>query len=212
MIAHNPLRTPYKRLYDTICGAVAEIPDFHGDIFLVMAICVRESMGVPWFCRCDSLYKAHVGTIRRYHGESTLKQFLSLLTVKGGVNAGKIPKFRYNHSWYEEVARRETTAGLYPEQRVFLSCGYGLALKAAINHHSDELLPEWLLAVDSLIRSERYQIQTLIKDLSDFGAFRTPEPIHALTRFTTMESPKRVPGYAPQIVDLASELERMYGG
>lgn len=201
---------PYQALYADIKQAMSEIPDFNGDLFLLMAVCVKESMGIQWFCKCDSLYRTTVGHIEQIHGKRIANEFVDAVTVRGGVNAGKIPKFRYHHKWYQLVKDQQAEYDISDAGVVVMACSYGLAGKAAIR-----LLPDaepelrWLYA-DKFRASKDLQLTTLAHDLQKCGAFEVEGKESALWRYGYETAPSVMSSYGERVLDLAAELRIMY--
>lgn len=211
MIAANGQRKPYTRLFSDIQKAVSTIPDFKGDVFLMMAVCVRESMGVPWFCKCDSLYKANMNVVRTHFGMEVSNEFLRAITVKGGTNAGKIPKFRFEPGWFGLNQSNPDTARLQPVPLIIMSCSFGMAQKGALWMVPGVPQAERWLAVNQLMKDPEYQLLTLAHDLQQLGAFKGHDVELALTRYNAGASAKHVTSYGLRTYDLARELKTMYG-
>lgn len=204
-------RKPYKALFTAITRVCEDIPDFKGDRFLMMAVCVRESMGIQWFCRCDALFKRNMGQVRAYHGVATTNEFERALTVKGGTDAGKIPKFKYNHSWFQMNSKDPRFEGVPVAQVLLASCSYGYAMKPAIHYLSGTENEEYFFFLNRLMWDGDMQLSLLANDLAHHGAFSESEIASGVFRYVTHCRPKSQVGYANQLIALRDELALLYG-
>lgn len=211
MTAVDTGRRPYKALYTAISRVCEQIPDFKGDRFLMMAVCVRESMGIQWFCKCDSLFKRNLGQVRAYHGVATTNEFLQALTVKGGVDAGKVPKFKYNHSWFLVNSKDERFQGVPISKVLLASCSYGFASKPAIHYLSGTENEEFFIFLNRLMWDGDMQLSLLANDLAVNGAFNGDDILPGVFKYVTACRPKSQLGYATQLVALRDELALLYG-
>jgi hypothetical protein len=120
-----PRRKPYMRLISQLNKALGE-EDFRGiDRYALAALAVIRSMGIPYFCPCDSLFKSQVKQIQEL--ESVHHQvFLGMLKAALGPDKGKITKFALDAERYKSLREREMLHFLSGAEMLFFSCRVGM--------------------------------------------------------------------------------------
>lgn len=201
---------PYLQLYKSVHAAAQEV-GFKGDKFLMMAICIRSSMGVPWFCKCDSMYMQQMNLIRDRHGVQAANKFAGDVRVKTGEFRGMIPKFRYSDFGYAQLLKDRQISDMTQSEQIFCSLKLGLALKPAWGMYKTEDNDIRCLALSVFARDPKMQLATLAHDLSQLGA--TQGGLTAFGATLIMDGARSAGAVelAAQMNDLANELRVMYG-
>jgi hypothetical protein len=210
MIAHKPKPRPYTQLHDEVERTLALIPDFKGDLYIMMAVCVKESMGVPWFCRCDSLFNRNFREVREAFGIRTANDFLREITVRGGLNAGKIPKFKFEEGWYDWNLQDQNVRNMPLLEVITMSCSYGLAQKPAIDLHDGLPMSERRLMLRQLLRDPMFQLMQLASDLNEVGAFTGQETASKVAIWKSRQDSRTPKEYGAQIMDLANDFRQKW--
>ena len=130
----------------------------------VVAVIFKESMGVPWFCKCNLLYRDNTAAL--VHGaDITEEQWLKVITVPDGASKGKIPKFRYEPGYHQAaVSALGKLKCSYPEALIF-ACSFGLGQKMMRYLVAGKPETEWLTLARKFMQDPLWQAEQAVSDL-----------------------------------------------
>jgi hypothetical protein len=207
----DPKPAPYGALKKMCEAALLRTHSTRIDVFVMMAVCVKESMGSPWFCRCDSLYKTNLEVVAKYVGQQKAGQFVSLITSTNPYYFNKIPKFRFEPAWYAAKSVLFVREGFPLLESLAMCASYGIAQKGALWLPQGADAGTTWLSIKSFMSDPDLQLTQLCYDLHSLHAEFGGNMELALTRYNAGAGAKRISGYGVQCVALANELRALYG-
>ena len=154
-------RMPFPGAYQRIVSAKAALNDTLVPPCLVLALCQRESMCNPFFCKCDMLFKTNLSAVVAGAGVSS-QEFLSLVTVRPAGGPPVIGKWRFEKLWWDQINANPRLSKLSPAHRALLACSLGIGQKWALAMVERMSPAEWLTYLNSFISDPAMQLIQVI--------------------------------------------------
>lgn len=196
---------PYEYTYRLGIAALEATGVKTVDVADILAICWRESLCTAWFYHGERLFDVNLTMMEVVPGFSR-DEFLRLNAIAS--NNGKVAcsKFRFEHTWFDEVERDEQFKSMSLAQRLTLACSWGIAQKGAlylVRYSKTEYAPQ---VVAEFQRSVDTQLKQLCFDLNDLMSDSAGDKQLAYTRYNSGASAKRVTAYGKYVAANAAKF------
>lgn len=169
---------------------------------VVLAVCQRESMCNPFFCKCDKLFTENLDAMARCTG--LRKDLLTKkLSVEGPGGMVQISKFRFEPTWWSLLTAESKFKDLDPYEKALLSCSLGIGQKWSFALVQKMDGPERDLYLKHFMLDPAMQIRTLIGDLHSCITASGGDWELALTRYNSGIHAQRISGYGAQVYTVA---------
>lgn len=205
----NPNSMPYPRLVNQIGKACAAMRVDGIDRFDVAAVCIKESMGNPFFCPCDTLFKVNLNALAL---GSTVNgaAFTDFIRIKSGGNKGSIPKFRFEASWFKLVEYDAALRHLSRMQKALYSCSIGVGQKSILYLMEGHKAPYDASYLDQFLCDPDMQVRQVMADLAQCLRSAGGKRALAFTKYNAGCGCHHVTPYGEQVEAVADNLRLLY--
>lgn len=160
---------PFLSLYHQCVNAVRADKEKQPNIFDMMAIAYRESMGTPYADCRDCLSNRRLSEMDDLNSIKGSK-FREVIRCDRGVNKGKVPKFLFDSAAYRMYGQLLINQGIEKHEAAMLCSGFGYALRFWTKEFVPYKAHEGLLLVRQFIADPNYQLVVLASDLYEAGS------------------------------------------
>jgi hypothetical protein len=200
---------PYKALVTLVQKEVIFMTPSVCDVYDVTACCIQESHGDGFFCACDQQYKINLLNMSTATGCSQ-RDFLDYITVKVGAHRGKIPKFRFESSWFRLVRADLWMSKIPLEQQAFLSCSIGMGQQSMFYLCDRSKGPESLNYLLQFASQPGMQIRQAYAVLESTMKHMPDNKAMAFTHYNAGPSARHVSEYGEKVNAVAVTLRNAY--
>ena len=203
-----PEHNPYQRLFELIRIHIPEDLLKAVSKYDVAAVAIQESMGVAFFCTCDSLYKQNLLALSVGSG-CDQRRFINYITVQNGASKGEIPKFRFEASWFRLVNHDDKTKDFPLEKRALYSCSIGIGQQSLYYLMKAHQHDDFETFLDNFISSEGMQLRQLLYVLQGEVSGAKGDKALAFTRYNQGHSARHVSDYGTRVLALSNRLKQL---
>jgi hypothetical protein len=175
------------------------------DIYDVAAVCFKESAGNGFFSPMDVLYRVNLLAVSA--GAHVLpNQFEYFIQVHDGPNKGRIPKFRFERSWYEQIQISSLYKHLTKLDQALWACSIGIAQKSILYLMASGRTSQSESVVQNFCSDEAVQIRQCYADLEALAVRAHGNKALAFSQYNAGASSMRVTDYGAQVLKFSGEF------
>lgn len=206
----NDVNKPFHATWQLVVASMPkEMKYKHLRPWHVLAVAIKESFGISYFCLCDSLAKANLSVMSTTAGVKE-QDFVKEFTVRTGEHVGSFGKFRFEPSWWLEIEKSGHFDKLPLVQRVGMACSWGAGQKSAWYKFGKMPSDVAISLLKGFIADPAEQFEQIWDDLEALGFEDGVDPALVFSRYNAGASCKKVTEYGADVLRLSGIFGTSY--